>query len=148
LKKSPPLWGFNSLIQKEILAAFKFHPLLKIRPYPVPIRHMGRSPGVFMDEKRKDYRQSLKYPAKIDVGDGTPHLPCILTDVSASGARVIVEAPDKIPERFMLLLAAEHRTSRRCKVMWRDENQLGLAFLKGPVVKPGPRPGIGFRAAT
>ncbi len=96
-------------------------------------------------EKRKDHRQSLKYPAKIDMGDGTPHLPCILTDVSGSGARVIVEAPDKIPERFTLLLAAEHGTLRRCKVMWREENQLGLAFIKPPAVKSGPRPGVAFR---
>ena len=96
-------------------------------------------------EKRRDHRQSLKYTAKIDMGDGTPHLPCILTDVSGSGARVIVEAPDKVPERFTLLLAAEHGTLRRCKVMWREENQLGLAFIKLPVAKPGPRPGAAIR---
>jgi hypothetical protein len=98
-----------------------------------------------MDEKRKDCRQSLKYPARIDLGEGSPHLPCILTDVSASGARILIETPDKIPERFELLLAPEHGTSRHCKVMWRGESQLGLAFIKPPVVKPGPRPGVGIR---
>ena len=92
-------------------------------------------------EKRKHHRQSLKYPAKIDIGGGT-HVPCILADISASGARVIVDAPDKIPERFTLLLAAEHGTQRRCKVMWREKNQLGLAFIKLPVA---PRPGAGVR---
>ena len=97
-------------------------------------------------EKRKDHRQSLKYPAKVDLGDGTALIPCILTDVSASGARVLVEIVDKIPDRFTLLLAAEHGTSRHCKVMWRGENQLGLAFIKPPAVKSGPRPGIAFRA--
>ncbi len=55
---------------------------------------------------------------------------------------MIVEAPDKIPERFTLLLAAEHGTQRRCKVMWREKNQLGLAFIKPPVA---PRPGASDR---
>ena len=91
-------------------------------------------------EKRKDHRQLLKYPAKIEIGDGTPPRPCVLTDVSASGARVIVDAPDQIPDCFSLLLAAEHGTQRRCKVVWREANQLGLEFMKFPVVKPGPRP--------
>lgn len=58
---------------------------------------------------------------------------------------MIVEAPDKIPERFTLLLAAEHGTLRRCKVMWREENQLGLAFINPPAVKSSPRPGVAFR---
>ena len=96
-------------------------------------------------DKRKDHRQSLKYPAKIDLGDGKPPIPCILTDVSVSGARVIVESAGTIPEHFSLLLAAEHGTHRRCKVMWREEDQLGLAFVKFPVVKPGPRPYGAFR---
>ncbi len=91
-------------------------------------------------EKRKHHRQSLKYPAKIDIGGGT-RVPCILADISASGARVIVDATDKIPERFTLLLA-EQGTQRRCKVMWRKKNQLGLSFIKLPVA---PRPGAGVR---
>jgi PilZ domain len=95
-------------------------------------------------EKRKDHRQPLKYPAKIDLGDDSPHIQCLLTDVSASGARVIVESPDKIPERFTLLLAAEHGTQRRCKVKWREENQLGLVFIKPPVEKSGPRARAAF----
>lgn len=88
-------------------------------------------------EKRKDHRQSLKYPAKIDLGDSSPHIPCLLADVSASGARIILESTtNHIPDQFQLLLAAEHGALRRCKVVWREENQIGLAFLKFPAAKP------------
>jgi len=90
-------------------------------------------------EKRRSHRQPLKYPAKIDIGDGSPAVSCVLSDVSVTGARVTVENPDQIPDRFSLLLAAEHGTVRRCKVVWRTTNQLGLQFMKFPVVKPGPR---------
>ncbi len=96
-------------------------------------------------EKRRSHRQSLKYPAKIDVGDGKPPRSCVMTDVSATGARVIVDAPDQIPDRFSLLLAAEHGTQRRCKVVWREANELGLEFMKFPVVKPGSRPRAAFK---
>lgn len=84
------------------------------------------------DEKRKNHRQTLKYPAKLDFGDGTPFVSCILTDVSASGARFVVECPDNIPENFSLLLAPEHSALRRCKVVWREANQIGVEFLKSP----------------
>lgn len=97
-------------------------------------------------EKRKDHRQPLKYPAKIDLGDGAPHLPCELMDVSVSGARIIVEDQSKLPDRFILLLAAEHGTMRRCKVIWREDNSLGLEFVKAPVApKPRFRPRISIR---
>ena len=89
-------------------------------------------------EKRKGHRQTLKYPAKLDFGDGTPLVSCILTDVSASGARFAVEHPDKIPDNFSLLLAPEHHAKRRCKVMWREANQIGVEFVKVAKVK-GPR---------
>jgi hypothetical protein len=97
-------------------------------------------------EKRKDHRQSLRYPAKIDLGDGTPPVPCELADVSVSGARVVVEDPARVPDQFVLLLAPEHGTIRRCKVIWREDNRLGLQFLKTPVVpKPKFRPRIDIR---
>ena len=100
----------------------------------------------FMDgEKRRDHRQILKYPAKIDLGDGSPLLPCILADISVSGAKVMVEGASKLPERFSLLLTAKHDSVRRCKVMWREDNLLGLQFMKFPAVKAAPRPGMSFK---
>ncbi len=52
------------------------------------------------------------------------------------------KTPRKSPDQFTLLLAAEHGTQRRCKVMWRDDNQLGLVFVKPPAEKSSHRPGI------
>ena len=81
-------------------------------------------------EKRRSHRQSLKYPARIDIGDGSPPRPCVLTDVSVSGARVMVEKPHEISDQFSLLIAPEHGTMRRCKVAWREDKQIGLEFVK------------------
>jgi len=37
-------------------------------------------------EKRSSRRKSLKYPARIDAGDGSPLRDCVLSDVSETGA--------------------------------------------------------------
>lgn len=81
-------------------------------------------------EKRKDHRQSLKYPAKIDIGDGNPPIPCLLMDVSESGAKFVIEADSDIPERFTLLLAGEGGRRRRCRVVWQEGKQFGAVFIK------------------
>lgn len=92
-------------------------------------------------EKRKNQRQSLKYLARIDMGDGSPPRPCVLTDVSVSGARVMVEKPHEISDQFSLLIAPEHGTMRLCKVAWREDKQIGLQFLKLEMPKnTRPRP--------
>ena len=77
-----------------------------------------------------------------------PQVACVLSDVSASGARMTVEFPDKIPDRFSLLLAPEHMALRHCKVVWREAHQIGVEFLKAPVVKSGPRPRSAFKDST
>ena len=86
-------------------------------------------------ENRRHPRQPLQYPANIDAGDGLPLRLCWLRDISKSGARIAVHNSDRLPNRFSLLLAKEHQkqgAARRCKVVWRDGNQLGLEFIKQP----------------
>ena len=91
-------------------------------------------------EKRKDHRKHLRYPAKIDIGDGQPPRPCLLSNVSASGARILLETSDELPDHFALLLAAEHGALRRCRVIWREGNQIGVSFLKMRAAKNAPIP--------
>src|SRR5262245_20058238 len=95
-------------------------------------------------EKRKDHRQSLKYPAALDLGDGNPPIPCLLMDVSESGAKVVVEGRDELPANFTLLLAGENGKQRRCKLVWREENFFGVLFIKATAAKSdsGSRPGF------
>ena len=94
-------------------------------------------------EKRRDHRQILKYPAKIDLGDGSPAVALHFGRHLGAGAKVMIDDASKLPERFSLLLAAKHDTVRRCKVMWREDSLLGLQFLKFPAVRrrAAPRPG-------
>ena len=81
-------------------------------------------------EKRTFQRKSLTYPARLDAGDGKPPRECMLSDVSESGARVVVKDPNEIPDSVTLLIGSEGVAPRHCRVAWRDGTELGLEFKK------------------
>jgi len=95
-------------------------------------------------DKRQSLRRYLKYPAQIDLGDGTPPRPCTLADVSTLGARVLlVGAIDELPKQVTLLLGIELSPLRRCKVVWCEDNQVGLEFILAE--KPAKTPSLRSR---
>jgi len=79
-------------------------------------------------ELRKSPRRNVRYPAKIDVGDGSAAHACNLSDISATGARLTAAAAQELPDEFTLQLGA---VRRKCRVVWRSDNQLGVQFLSG-----------------
>jgi hypothetical protein len=81
-------------------------------------------------EKRKNLRRSVTYPAFLDFGDGSPTRECTLCDASQEGAQLTVAKPDSVPENFILALSSDGAARRRCRVVWRTETQIGVAFLK------------------
>jgi hypothetical protein len=54
---------------------------------------------------------------------------CLVRNVSESGALLQVVSPLGIPSSFDLSIDGE-RTPRPCRVMWRKERQIGVAFQK------------------
>lgn len=54
---------------------------------------------------------------------------CALADASDTGARLEVDNPDALPERFELLLAnRDTAPRRRCHVVWRNDQYIGVNF--------------------
>ena len=64
--------------------------------------------------------------------DGTWRRPCILKDVSESGARLIMESSlEGLPLReFFLLLSSSGLAYRRCELARVNGDQIGVNFLK------------------
>ena len=81
-------------------------------------------------DKRKAPRKPLRYSAWIAI-EGENRQGCVLSDVSDTGARIEVEQPNKLPDEFVLLLAASNAPRRHCKVIWRDDTHVGVQFRKG-----------------
>jgi PilZ domain len=79
-------------------------------------------------ELRKKPRRAFHYNAQIFVDRETPLLPCLLSDVSESGARIVLGEDVLLPEHFVLLLTASRGPRRQCRVAWRTGTTMGVQF--------------------
>jgi hypothetical protein len=71
----------------------------------------------------------LHLPARIDCGRGTRPLHCIVFDLSETGARLTLTRERRLPDEFVLVLTADGRSRRRCRVVRRDNLELSVKFL-------------------
>ena len=77
---------------------------------------------------RKHARKPFHWRATILAG-GEQSRPCTVTDVSESGARLRVDKPNELPEKFTLLLSSMGQARRLCRVIWRSRKEAGVKFL-------------------
>jgi len=45
----------------------------------------------------------------------------------------LLDKNDKLPDRFMLLLSARGEARRRCRVIWREDLTVGVAFMSDEI---------------
>jgi hypothetical protein len=57
---------------------------------------------------------------------------CTMLDVSATGAQLRVNATSEVPREFTLILSKNGRVFRRCQIVWRCEDIVGVQFLAAP----------------
>ncbi|HXW25499.1 MAG TPA: PilZ domain-containing protein [Xanthobacteraceae bacterium] len=83
-------------------------------------------------ERRTKPRQALNRDALVCFADGKPIAGCHVCDVSAAGARLALPAGElaKLPEEFILVLAPRGKVRRRCRVVWRTAEEVGVRFGK------------------
>lgn len=80
---------------------------------------------------KRDYRtkprRPVRYKAWLRTEDGAEAKPCIFTDVSEGGARVKMVGAEEVPATVELMMS-ERSEGRRCHVVWRSQNEVGLRF--------------------
>lgn len=79
-------------------------------------------------ENRSKRRQKLSWPGAITGRDGSFLGDCRISDVSASGAKLILADEVHVPEEFILKLTDKGVVRRLCKVMWRSGQKIGVQF--------------------
>jgi hypothetical protein len=89
---------------------------------------------------RKRRRKTLQYPAWILTGPGDAPRKCMLSDISDTGARVTGLGEDDLPQEFVLLLAKDGSTRRRCRQVWRNDGRVGVEFQKASPAPTRRRP--------
>ena len=78
-------------------------------------------------ERRKHTRRTVRYKAWIDVS-ADEMIDCELVDISEGGAKVQVNDRAQVPNHFVLLLSRQGSPQRPCRVVWRDEQHIGVQF--------------------
>ena len=54
---------------------------------------------------------------------------CTVFDESATGMRLVIDAPDEIPDTFYLYPTLDFTSRRQVRVVWRSDKQIGIEFL-------------------
>jgi hypothetical protein len=78
--------------------------------------------------RRKHPRRRSDAPGTIEVYEGAPGIPCTLENISDGGAGLRFATNILLPPVFTLSVPAE-KVDRRCEVMWRDGNRVGVSFV-------------------
>jgi hypothetical protein len=78
-----------------------------------------------MANQRKAPRRRIHKSGTIILGKKA-HLPCTIRNLSESGACLEVQATFEIPSMFLFVMPS--RPPKTCKVIWRNDRQLGVHF--------------------
>jgi hypothetical protein len=81
------------------------------------------------NERRKHPRHppTMSRPS-IYLGKDIPLIPCDVINMSAGGARIVHTPPPVLPAHFVLLFSLDGSRRRSCRVIWRDGDNIGVAF--------------------
>ena len=77
-------------------------------------------------DRRQERRKQVRI-ASILVDATRSPIPCVILDISTSGARLHVHVPAEVPDRFRLIEIANNQ-ERDCTVVWRKGNTIGVQF--------------------
>ena len=79
-------------------------------------------------EVRTVRRKGLHQPAWVVLRRGATPLPCLLWDISDTGACLTIGTTTGVPPEFSLFVSKEERRGFQCEVVWRNKLQLGVRF--------------------
>jgi len=82
-----------------------------------------------MHERRREPRARTFLSARIEPASGGADAPCLVTDLSTGGARIMALSAQPIPDTFHLALP-EPGGSHAARTVWRRDGYAGVAFLE------------------
>jgi len=83
-----------------------------------------------VSERRKAQRSRTFKGGKIVFNDGRSVIDCTIKNLSPTGAALRIESTIGIPDDFKLVISPDNMT-KACRVVWRKEDQIGVAFVAG-----------------
>jgi hypothetical protein len=83
-------------------------------------------------ELRRKPRRQFHYNASVLLDSKSSPQACAIVDISATGARIVLQSECELPERFILLLTRGGEARRHCRLVWRDGLAAGVEFPAQP----------------
>ncbi|MGI9421854.1 MAG: response regulator [Hyphomicrobiaceae bacterium] len=80
---------------------------------------------------RSEARQRLYKGGEVSYSARQVTLPCVIRNISSSGARLQVKHIDRVPDTFELLIELDGFEAE-CKTVWRNADQVGVQFMAAP----------------
>ena len=80
--------------------------------------------------KKRETRKSVQQPGWITLDGGFAARPCVVHDLSSTGAKVTVDDPNVLPGKLRLAMSRDARTGRSCEVVWRRGKTVGVKFVR------------------
>jgi hypothetical protein len=80
--------------------------------------------------KKRETRKSLQQSGWITMEGGFAARPCVVHDLSTSGAKVTIDDPSALPAKLRLAFSRDARTGRNCEVVWRRGMSIGVKFVR------------------
>ncbi len=80
--------------------------------------------------KNREARKSLHQPGWITLDGGFGARPCVVQDISTTGAKLTIDDPNVLPAKLRLGFSRDARSGRNCEVVWRRGKSLGIKFVR------------------
>jgi PilZ domain len=80
--------------------------------------------------KKREARKSLHQPGWVTLDGGFAARPCVVQDLSSTGAKITVDDSTVLAGRLRLAFSRDARTGRNCEVVWRRGKSLGVKFTR------------------
>jgi hypothetical protein len=80
--------------------------------------------------KKREARKSLQQSGWITLDGGFAARPCVVQDMSATGAKITIDDTNTLPGRLRLAFSRDARTGRNCEVVWRRGKSAGVKFVR------------------
>ena len=78
-------------------------------------------------EQRQSPRRNTMIEATVVFDGGRSRMPCIIRNLSESGAKLEVESVTRVPRTFDLIV--NRVRPQACAVVWRSMRELGVQFM-------------------
>ena len=80
--------------------------------------------------RKREARKSVSQPGWITLDGGFAARPCLVQDLSVTGARISLDDAGTLLGTLLLAFSRDARSGRNCEVVWRRGKSAGVRFVR------------------